>query len=54
MANFEYANATDAQLLDWELAAYADAAESDLWEREQAQVRWAEAGGYRGGLARPA
>lgn len=57
MSNFEYANATQAQLDAWALARmereYADA-ESEDWERQQRQVRWAEAGGYRAGIARPA
>jgi hypothetical protein len=53
MSNFEYANATDEQLLDWEFAAYEKEQESKQWERECAQIGWAERGGYKAGLARP-
>ena len=28
--------------------------QAEQWEREQAQTRWAERGGYAAGLARPA
>ena len=53
-ANFEYANATQEQLDEWAADAYHQQREADEWEAEQRQVRWAEAGGYRAGLSRPA
>lgn len=31
-----------------------EAYEAEQWAREQAETRWAEAGGYASGLARPA
>ena len=52
--NYEYANATDEQIEQWEFAAAEAAADDAEWEREQAQTRWAEAGGYRAGIPRPA
>lgn len=52
--NYEYANATQEQLDTWAEAAYFDNLENDAWEAEQSQVRWAEAGGYKAGLSRPA
>jgi hypothetical protein len=55
--NFEYANATDDDLCSWFDAAHQDAYEqyeAEQWEREMRQLRWAEAGGYKAGLARPA
>ena len=55
--NYEYANATQDQLDAWAetaAVAYFDQLESDAWEAEQRQVRWAEAGGYKAGLSRPA
>lgn len=57
MSNHEYAQATDDQLTDWAYAAAereCAAAEADQWEREMAQLRWAENGGYAAGLCRPA
>lgn len=54
MSNFEYANATDADLLAWEFAAFEASNNDDTWRLEMEQMRWAEAGGYRSGLARPA
>ena len=50
MSNYEYAQATDADLIEWTLAAWED----QQWEAEQQQTRWAEAGGYASGLTRPA
>lgn len=49
MSNYEYAQATDEQLMDW---ACADA-EARAWEEEMKLMRWAEAGGYKAGLPRP-
>jgi hypothetical protein len=48
MSNFEYANATDEDLRQWA----TDARDAQMWEAEQVQVRWAEAGGYAAGLTR--
>lgn len=52
--NYEYANATQEQLDSWAEAAYSAELDNAAWEAEQAQVAWAEAGGYKAGLARPA
>ena len=52
--NYEYANATQEQLDTWAASAYFETLDDDAWEAEQAQVRWAEAGGYKAGLSRPA
>lgn len=57
MSNYEYAQATDDQLCEWFDAANQhiyDELEAQEWERQMRQLRWAEAGGYRAGLARPA
>lgn len=52
--NYEYANATQEQLDAWADVAYFAELDDDAWEAEQAQVRWAEAGGYKAGFSRPA
>lgn len=49
MTNREYAQATDDDLMQWQL----EAQEAKAWESEQAHIRWAEAGGYAAGLPRP-
>jgi len=53
MNNFEYANATDDDLLDWEAQAYEDERQARQWDQDCAQILWAEAGGYAAGLPRP-
>lgn len=50
MNNHQYAQATDADLMNWEL----EAQEAQASEAEQAHARWAEAGGYAANLTRPA
>jgi hypothetical protein len=54
MNNIQNANLTAEEIDQLEWAAYEEACEAEQWEREQAQVRWAEAGGYRANLSRPA
>lgn len=49
MNNFEYAQATDEQLHQWEHDAY----DAYMWDQENAQLRWAELGGYQADLMRP-
>lgn len=38
MSNFEYANATDEQLLDWEMQAYEDERQAREWDFECSQM----------------
>lgn len=40
--------------MEREFAAYEAEAAAAAWERDMGQVRWAEAGGYAAGIARPA
>lgn len=57
MNNFEYAQATDEQLCEWFDAAHQeeyDRYESEEWDRQQRQTLWAESGGYKAGIPRPA
>lgn len=54
MSNYEYAQATDEDLMDWQHLAWLAEMDAVIWERQQSQVRWAEAGGHKAGLARPA
>lgn len=49
MSNYEYAQATDDDLMEWACAE----AEARDWMAQMAQMRWAEAGGYSAGLPRP-
>jgi hypothetical protein len=56
MMNKEYAQATEEQLCEWFDAAHQeeyDRYEAEQWDREMRQLLWAEAGGYKAGLARP-
>lgn len=53
MQNYEYAQATDEQLLEWELKAYEEKRDSELWEKEMRVLLWVENGGYRAGLTKP-
>jgi hypothetical protein len=39
--------------LDELVDQYTERFEADQWDRESDQLLWAEAGGYRSGLARP-
>lgn len=48
MDNFEYANATDAELEEWSCNV-----SDDKWEHEMRLLSWAENGGYAAGIPRP-
>lgn len=54
MSNYEYAQASDDDLALWEMNAAAEEFAAMEDAREMEQLRWAEAGGYRSGLPRPA